>query len=309
MQTNSKKRILFIINPISGTRDKRFIKSYIIKYINHEFFLFDIIFTEYAQHATKLAKEAAEKNYDAVVAIGGDGSINEIALGIVNTNTALGIIPNGSGNGLAHYLKIPLNIQRAIEIINNFNIIPIDTATINEKLFVSVAGLGFDALVAKDFAKVKKRGFFSYFKIIVKNYFTYNRKMYVLYINKIKYERKAMMITLANSNQFGFNTIIAPNASINDGLLDVCLIKKIPLFEAPLLSLLLFLRKIDVSKRIEIIKTSELTILQHKSRVVHIDGDPQYLTKKLQIKVNPLSLKVIVPQITLNQLNSNLKID
>jgi len=302
MHLNEKKRILFIINPISGTRDKLFIESYIIKYINHNLFFFDIVFTEYAHHASKLAKEAVEKEYDAVVAIGGDGSINEVALGLVNSNTALGIIPNGSGNGLAHYLKIPLNVQKAIEIINNFNILPIDTATINEKLFVSVAGLGFDALVANDFSHAKTRGFFSYLKIIIRNYFTYRRKTYILYFNNTKIEKKAMMITLANSNQFGFNTIIAPNAVINDGLLDVCLIDKIPVFEAPLLSLLLFLRRIDVSKRIEIFKTSELTILQNKNRVVHIDGDPQNFTKKLQIKVKPLSLKVIVPEKMYHQL-------
>jgi len=309
MNSNLKKRILFIINPISGSRNKRFIEKFIRKYINQDVFFFEIIFTQYAKHATIIAKEAAEKEYDAVIAIGGDGTINEIALGLVGSNTALGIIPNGSGNGLAHYLKIPLNIQKAVEIINNFNIIPIDTATINDNLFVSIAGLGFDALVANDFAKVRKRGFFSYFKIIIKNYFTYHRKTYIIYINNLKIIRKAMMITLANSNQFGYNTVIAPNAVINDGLLEICLINKVPILEAPMLSLLLFLRKIDVSKRIEIFRANELRILHNKNKTVHIDGDPKYLDRELRIKVNPHSQRVIVPEKTFFQLSSNLPTD
>lgn len=306
MQLVNKKRVRFIINPISGTRDKLFIESYIIKYINHNLFIFDIEYTEYAHHATKLAKDAAQKGYDIVVAIGGDGSINEIALGLINSNTALAIIPNGSGNGLAHYLKIPLNVQKAIEIINDLNITPIDTATINEKLFVSIAGLGFDALVADNFAKSKTRGFLSYLKIIIKNYFTYRRKSYILYVDNKTIEKKAMMISLANSNQFGYDTIIAPNAIINDGLLDVCIIDKIPFFEVGLLSLLLFLRKIEVSKHVDIIKCKEIVIQQNKKRVIHVDGDPMHFEKRLHIKVNPLSLKVVVPEKTFNQLTKNL---
>jgi len=306
MQLGNKKRIRFIINPISGTRDKLFIESYIIKYINHNLFIFDIEFTEYAHHATKLAKDAAQKDYDVVVAIGGDGSINEVASGLVNSNTALAIIPNGSGNGMAHYLKIPLNVQKAIEIINNLYITPIDTATINDKLFVSIAGLGFDALVADNFAQSKTRGFFSYFRIIIKNYFTYRRKSYLLYVGDKKFKKKAMMISLANSNQFGYNTTIAPNAVINDGLLDVCIIHRIPFLEVGLLSLLLFLKRIDISNHVEIIKCKEMTILQNKKRVIHIDGDPLTFEKRLHIKVNPLSLKVVVPEKTFNQLSKNI---
>ena len=303
MTESAKKRIKFIINPISGTRDKEYIESYIIKHIKHTDFFFDIDYTEYAQHATIISKEATEKSYDAVIAIGGDGSINEIASSLTQTNTALGIIPNGSGNGLAHYLNIPLNVQRAIKIINDYKIIDVDTATINNKLFVSVAGLGFDALVAEGFAHSKTRGFFSYLKVIIQNYFSYKRGTYTLYYNGKKIEKKVMMITLANSNQFGYNSIIAPDAVINDGLLDVCLIEKVPFMEAPLLSLLLFLRRIDESRRIEIFKTKELTIIQNsKKRVVHIDGDPQIFSKKLHIKVHPKTLKLIVPEKTYDKL-------
>lgn len=265
----------------------------------------DIKFTAYKGHASVLAKEAVDKGYEAVVAIGGDGSINEIASVLIHTSTALGIIPNGSGNGLAHYLNIPFNVKKAVQIINEFKHITIDTASINNIPFVSVAGIGFDALVAKEFAQSKTRGFFSYLKIIVFNYLVYFRKKYILYVNNKKIKRKAMMISLANSNQFGYNSVIAPDAKINDGYINVCIIDKVPVFEAGIISLLLFLKKIDISKRIEIFKCKEITVLQNKNRVVHIDGDPTYQGKKLVFKVIPASLKIIAPEKTINQLTEN----
>jgi len=302
---DKKRKILFIINPISGTRNKDTVAGHIQNNINPNRNSVDIKFTTYKGHASVLAKEAVDNGYDAVVAIGGDGSINEIASVLIHTQTALGIIPNGSGNGLAHYLKIPFNIKKAVEIINGFNLITIDTASINNIPFISVAGIGFDALVAKEFAQSKTRGFFSYLKIIVFNYIVYFRKKYILYINNQKIKRKAMMISLANSNQFGYNSVIAPDARINDGYLNVCIMDKVPVFEAGIISLLLFLKKIDISKRIEILKCKEITVLQNKNRVVHIDGDPTYQGKKLVFKVIPASLKIIAPEKTINQLTEN----
>jgi len=308
MSDFQKKKIKFIINPISGTRKKELLETDINKYINHDKFDLDIVYTAYAQHAIELAKEAVEKSYDAVIAIGGDGSVNEVSKALVDSKTALGIVPNGSGNGLAHYLKISINVKKAIEIINEFKVIPIDTVSVNAHLFVSIAGIGFDALVADDFSHVKRRGFFSYLKIIIKNYILYYRKKYIIYIGDKKIKRKAMMITLANSNQFGYNTVIAPDAIINDGLIDVCIIKKIPIYEAGVLSLLLLLKQINMSNRIEIIKANKLSIIQSKNRPIHVDGDPKYIGKKLDIQINPLSLNVIVPQKTYNYLTTTVTV-
>jgi len=290
----SKKRIRFIINPISGTRDKYYLESFFINYINHRNISYDIVYTEYGGHGCILAKEAVDKNYDAVVAIGGDGTINDVAQGLINTDTALGIIPNGSGNGLGRCLRIPLSIKRAIDIINTFHAVDIDTARINGLFFVSIAGVGFDAQVAEDFAQSKTRGFFAYFSIIVNKYFKYKPKTYRLTYDGKTHEKKAMMISFANSNQYGFNTIIAPQAKVNDGLIDVCIIEKIPLIEAPFMSLLLFLRRIDASKNIEIIKTSEIKITQNKKRIGHVDGDAVLFDKEIEVKVFPKSLKVLV---------------
>ncbi|MDD3877567.1 MAG: diacylglycerol kinase family lipid kinase [Bacteroidales bacterium] len=290
----TKKKIKFIINPRSGTRDKFYIESFLIQYIDHRQISYEFCFTEYAGHGVELAKDAAMKNYDAVIAIGGDGTVNEVAKALVNSNTALGIIPNGSGNGLARYLKIPLTLKRAIDVINKFYVTEIDTATINGLFFVSIAGLGFDALVAENFAKTRIRGLYSYARIVLENFFKYKPKKYIFQIEDKTIIRNAMMVTFANSNQFGFNSVIAPTARINDGLIDLCIIKKIPFIEAPILSILLFLKRIDVSKHIEIIKTKEVVIKQSRKRVAHVDGDPVILEKDIHVKVHPLNLKVIV---------------
>lgn len=292
---SQKKKVLFIVNPKSGTQDKLFLESFITESINHKLISYIIQYTEYSKHAVTLTKDAVEKKFDAVIAVGGDGTINEVSQGLFGSDTALGIIPNGSGNGLAHYLEIPMNVKNAIDIINEFCIIPIDTAVLNNNLFVSVAGLGFDAMVAHNFARSKKRGFLSYFRIIFRKYFKYKPKTYRLIFDGKEIKRKAMMITCANSNQYGFNTVISPTAKINDGLIDVCIIEKIPIIETPLLSILLFLKKIDISNHIEIIKTSEITIIQTKKRAAHVDGDPIITEKNVNIRVNENSLKVIVP--------------
>jgi diacylglycerol kinase (ATP) len=299
---SQRKKILFIVNPKSGTQNKICLEEVIAERINHNRISFVIQNTKYRKHAIALAKEAVLNKFDAVIAVGGDGTINEVSQGIFGSNTALGIIPNGSGNGLAHYLKIPMNVRDAMDVINSFCIIPIDSAVLNNNIFVSVAGLGFDAMVAHNFSKSKERGFLSYFRIIFRKYFKYKPKNYRLIFNGKEIQRKAMMITCANSNQYGFNTVISPTAKINDGLIDVCIIEKIPVVETPLLSILLFLKKIDSSKHIEIIKTSEITIIQTKKRPAHVDGDPIVSGKKINIRVNKKSLNVIVPKKTAEQI-------
>ena len=228
-----KKKIIFIINPISGVGKQRLVETAIDKTLDKSIFDYDISYTSAPKHATELSKDAACKNYDIVVAVGGDGSINEVAKGIIGSNCTLGIIPIGSGNGLARHFNIPFDISQAIEVINKCNTIKIDTATINEQLFLSIAGVGFDALVANKFAKGKRRGFWSYFKITVREYPKYKPKKYSLTIDGKKMIRRALLVSFANSNQFGYNTSIAPMAIINDGFLDVCILKKVPIVKAP----------------------------------------------------------------------------
>lgn len=290
-----KKRIRFIINPISGIGKRNSIPALIDKVVGKNDIEHDIMFTEAAGHAVELAREAAEAGYDAVVAVGGDGSINEVARGVIGTNTAVGIIPAGSGNGLSHFMKIPFRKEKAIRKICQLKTTLIDTATINDILFVSVAGIGFDAWVAQKFASTKLRGFFSYARLVVSEYLFYQSKRYKIYVDGRTFRRKAFMLTFANSNQFGFNAQIAPTASLNDGLIDLCIIKKPSFLTAVFFLPLLFLGKLHKTPFLEVIKTKEVKVIQRKNYIVHTDGDHLYVSKELTVKVLPLSLRVIVP--------------
>ncbi|MFC2100654.1 diacylglycerol/lipid kinase family protein [Bacteroidota bacterium] len=292
-----KKKILFIINPISGvsTPFRKNILDQINNKINREIYDHQIVFTEKAGHACKLTINAIKEGYKIIVAVGGDGSINEIARVITGTDVTLGILPTGSGNGLAHHLSIPINISRAIEVINKCRTIKIDTANINDLFFLSIAGIGFDATVAQKYAQEKRRGFLSYFKIITLEYPRYKPKKYTLTIDGKKIKTRALFISFANSDQFGYKTTIAPDAKINDGFIDVCLVKKMPLIATPFLAPLIFLKKANRSKYIKIIKAKEVKLTMRKGKKINLDGESVDVSRKIKLKVNPLSLKVIVP--------------
>jgi diacylglycerol kinase (ATP) len=294
--TVQRKKIRFIINPISGVGRKPIIEKAINDNIDRDKFEHDIVYTKAANHATELSREAAEMNYDIVVAVGGDGSVNEVAKGIIGTNTSLGIIPAGSGNGLAHHLKISTNPAKAVKIINETNSILIDTVGINDETFVSIAGIGFDAYVAKKYAKEGRRGFWSYFKIVTQEYFSYKPKTYKLNIDGKIFEREALLISFANSSQFGYNASISPDAELADGLVDVCICKKVPLIEAPLIANLLYLKQIDKTKYVEIIKAQNIVIERNQNLVINLDGEPVRVGKTLNINVNPKSLRIIIPK-------------
>lgn len=290
-----KKRILFIINPISGVGRRNKLPGLIEKVAVRYDVVCTIAHSEYAGHAIRLAREAAQAGYDAVVAVGGDGSINEVAEGIAGTDCALGVIPAGSGNGLSHYLKIPFHKEKAISTIFAMRTTLIDTASINGRLFISVAGAGFDGRIAETFSHAHLRGFIAYAWMSVREYIFYQSKRYKIFVNGMTLKRKAFMLTFANSNQFGFNARIAPMASLNDGLLDLCIMKKPSLFAIPYFLPMLFLGKLHKTRYLEIIKTPEVRIFQLKSNVGHTDGDHHRFPREFLVKVHPLSLRIIVP--------------
>lgn len=289
------RRILFIVNPNSAKRNRNRISTAIKNSIDQKLNKITISYTKSAKHAITLSKNAVADSVDVIVAVGGDGTVNEVASQIINSPSVLGIVPLGSGNGLARHLGIPLNIEKAISLISKNNTSPIDTATINGKSFVSIAGVGFDAFVAERFAAGTRRGFLGYFQIIANEYLHYKPQKYGLIFDDGKViSEKALFIALANSNQFGYNTTIAPNAKIKDGLLDVCIVKKPEIYRLPLIANLLLLKRVDISPLVKIIKTKSLTINRAENDVVNIDGEPLILEKDLEIKINPLSLKIII---------------
>ncbi len=289
------KHILFIVNPVSGIGKQKGVERLIDTWLDKTWFIASIAYTTAPGHATEISRTAAGGGMDVVVAVGGDGTVNEVAAGLVGTATAMAIVPAGSGNGLARHLKIPMNQKRAIEVINRYNILKIDTATINDQLFVNVAGVGFDASVAKKFAVAGKRGFSTYLRITTNSYKNYEPRQYTLVVDGKVIKRRALLISFANSSQFGNNTSIDPAASVTDGYIDVCIVGKMPYWKAVFLAPLLFLKKFDQTKYIEIIRAKEVILRRRKGKSIHLDGDPKVMGKELTMKINPLSLIMITP--------------
>ncbi len=263
--------------------------------LQREKFDYTVVRTEKPGHATTLSREALEQGVDLVVAVGGDGTVNEAARPLIGTGTPLGIIPVGSGNGLARHLGIPTETDRSINVLNHFSLKTIDTVKANDEVFLSIAGVGFDALVAEKYADQQMRGFFSYAFISITEYFPYRPLTFRLVIDGRELEREALFISFANSNQFGYNTIIAPQAKIDDGLIDVCIVKKFPAWVSPFLAPMLLAKKIDQTPYVEIVRAKEV-FLKNKSNIINLDGEPVKLKENLHIKVIPASLNVVVPQ-------------
>jgi YegS/Rv2252/BmrU family lipid kinase len=284
------KRISVIINPISGVKSKVGVVDALKKTL-HPDFEYLVNFTERSNHATELSREAAEEAYDAVIAVGGDGTLNEVAKGLINTKTALGVIPMGSGNGFARHMKIPLNLKKAIETINAFNTELIDTAIVNGEPFIATVGLGFDALVGKKFADFGKRGLLSYMQVTTSEFMNFESSHYKLYIDGEKIKTKAFLINFANVGQYGNNAWIAPNASVKDGKLNVCLIEPFPAHLVADIIFKLFNKQLEKSKYYRTFMAEEIKVVA--PNLYHLDGEPRSSKKDIEVKIVPSSLYVI----------------
>jgi diacylglycerol kinase (ATP) len=293
LEEGNKKRVRFIINPISGIGRKNKIQLQIQKYLDHTKFDHEIVYTEGPKHAIELSKEAAQAGFDVVVAVGGDGSAHEVGLPLIGTNTALAIIPAGSGNGLARYLKLPMDHKKAIQRINNYTIRRIDTGVINNDVFLSTTGMGFDAFIAWKFALFGPRGLFSYVWLIFQEYFRYKPKSYKIEVNGEVIETEAFVVICGNSNQWGNNAIIAPKAEIDDGMLDLAVCKPFPFYAVFIMASLLFAGSVEESPYMTIYRAPSMKITQ-TTVLAHVDGEPVRLGRELNISVNPLSLNVLV---------------
>lgn len=286
-------KLLAIINPISGTGKQKGIEEILNKHLNKSRFCLFVEYTEYAGHAFELAKRAIDEKYDAVLAIGGDGTINEIARSLVGSNVTLGIIPCGSGNGLARHLGIPMSAKRAICWLNNAVVVKMDTVLANDKLFVNVAGVGFDAFISHEFDKMDSRGLSSYFKAVVKSFFTYSQKEFIVETNNEKHEWKGFLLSFANSSQFGNNAFIAPKASLFDGKINLVLLKKPKWYQIPGVAIKTFTKRLDRSSLFTQITGDEFQIKQD-CILGHVDGEPIEFGQHIHLKVLPASLNVFV---------------
>ncbi|WP_028297512.1 diacylglycerol/lipid kinase family protein [Olivibacter sitiensis] len=288
-----KRRIQFIINPIAGGKDKTDFQLLVEQYLDPRDFESYFSFTEYVSHGIELAKAAVENKVDMVVAVGGDGTINEVASGVLNSDIPLGIVPLGSGNGLARFLKIPIDPIKAIQRIASGKVGSIDSGQVNGRAFFNMAGVGFDALISNRFAEKKNRGALEYMKVVLSEINKYKPKQYTIETDGAVISREAFMISIANSPQYGNNAYVSPKASLRDGLLDVCIIKQFPLYQFPILIFHLFSRTADQSEYVEIIKAKRILIRRTNNEPVHLDGEPYEYGEELLIEVLPHSLKVV----------------
>lgn len=288
------KNIAFIINPIAGTMNKRRIPKIIDSSLDREQWNPDIVFTEYKGHATELATQYAQMDFDAVVAVGGDGTVSEVATGLRDTDTALAIIPIGSGNGLARHLNIPLRLSRAVELLNCSEAIPMDYAMLNERPFFCTCGMGFDALISEHFAAAGKRGMRTYIEQIIKDVFQYTPQHCTIKGDGVNLETDAFLLTVANANQWGNAAYIAPQASVQDGLLDIAILSPFPILAVPGLIMQLFTKTLDKGLFMNTIRTRELTLLRSEPAPFHCDGDPVDVGCEAHIRVVHDGLKVLV---------------
>lgn len=290
-----KRKILAVINPISGTSNKEFMPETIARCIDPGKFDVVVRFTQHASHATLLTEEAIKEGFYGVIAVGGDGTINEVAAALRDSSTALGIIPCGSGNGLARHLGIPMNVEKALEIINLDNIEALDYCTANDRPFFCTCGVGFDAHVSQKFAEAKKRGPLSYIQKTLVEYLKYRCKTYSIEMNDRVVTEKAFVIACGNASQYGNNAFITPRASMHDGLIDVTVIHPFTPLDTAVLGVLLFTRHIDQDTNINTFRTSELTIHRPKPDVMHIDGEPIMMDADIHIKCHKAGIKIFLP--------------
>lgn len=289
----TKKRILFVVNPVSGGKKKTAFNKQVLEVLDLSRFEPTFKTTNHVNHAFELARQAIEEKYDAVIAVGGDGTINEIGSALAGTNTPLGIIPEGSGNGLALYLGIPMNESAALRRINRFDSVAVDCAKVGDERFFNIAGMGFDASVSDKFANETFRGPVGYLRTVINVLSKYKPKKYRFTIDGKSYEREAFMISVANSPQYGNNAYIAPNASITDGILDVCIVHKFPLYTLPMMIFHLFNKTADQSEYVEIIPGKHIIIEQEGKDPVHLDGEPKDLGQRIEIEVMEKALNII----------------
>ena len=292
LKMSEKLKILFIVNPISGIGKQNNFQHIVETSINNDRFDWQIAHTKYAGNAKEIAADAVKQGYNIVTAVGGDGSINEVAGALAGSRTALAVIPCGSGNGFARHLGLSLKPSKAIRLLKDATFRRIDTAFVNDKFFLSVAGVGFDSTVAEKFAHLPGRGMTTYLKAVLSEYFSYSPKTYEITADGKTFTRDALLITLCNSSQYGYGFRIAPNAELNDGKLNLCIIHKPILPEIPLVIAQIMAGKANHSHCVEIIECENVEIKNNDCGMINLDGETVETGTIFNAGINKSSLKI-----------------
>jgi diacylglycerol kinase (ATP) len=295
------KNVLFIVNKFSGTGYQPAVEGQILAACEKFDIECSIEFTAGRGHAAALAKEGVQKKFDRIIAVGGDGTANEVAQGLLHTSTPMGIIPKGSGNGLGRHLGISMKIDQALDQILNGQIITMDTFRMNDQLSLNVSGIGFDGHIANLFGTGQKRGFWGYAKLVIREYFTY--KEFEARFSSLSTPsghttiaaQKSFMIAIANSSQYGNNAKVAPIASVMDQALHLAIVRKVPAQRGFHFGYQMFTGKLETGKDYECLSFQQGTINLPFPVAYHIDGEPCGHSASFKIELLPLSLNMIVP--------------
>jgi YegS/Rv2252/BmrU family lipid kinase len=291
----AKEKICLIINPVSGTESKKNIPEDVAAAIDQKKYDLMIRVTGYPEHATEMALEAAKKKYRYVIAAGGDGTVNEVARALVNTDTILGILPLGSGNGLARDLGIPMDTEKALGIILSGHTRSIDYGIANNHIFFCTCGFGFDAFVSGRFAEEKKRGPLGYVRNVLESVVDFRAEEYEITSDEGSFTEKAFILTCANASQYGNDAFIAPGASMDDGKMNVSILKPLNALEIPQTTLQLFTKNIDKNSKMISLLTRSLHIKRARPGVMHIDGDPVMTSTEIDVRMIHKGLNVLAP--------------
>jgi len=287
-----KKKIRFIINPISGGVKKAKVPQMIEEHLDHSLFEYDIAITQYKKHAKSIAEESAREGIDIVCAVGGDGSVHEVGTALVGTTCHLAIIPTGSGNGLARHLKIPLKTPQAIQNINGLYSLLMDTGLANDKPFLGVGGYGFDAFIAKRFDEYHIRGFWGYAQLVYEEYFSYNPPKMKIQLENETIKGKYLLCSIANSSEFGNGFCISPKSNVHDGKMEFVMLSKFAFWKTLGILSRFFFKRIEGSKHIRIVSFEKARI-HLEVPLAHYDGEPFDVRKEINIQIIPKSLHVL----------------
>ena len=289
-----RTKIVFIVNPISGISDKKRIINLIPKYLDSCRFDWTVCRTEYRGHASVLATQASKEGADVVVAVGGDGTVNEVARSLIHSDSALGIIPCGSGNGLARHLRIPMKPEGALQVLSDCHIEQLDFGMIDQNPFFCTCGVGFDAFISDRFSKAGHRGLITYIKNTLKEGVRYKSDTYEIMIDGERHVFRAFVIACANASQYGNDAYIAPQASMRDGLMDVTIMEPFSLLDRLQIAIQLFKKNITSNSHIRTFRCSQLHIKRSAPGVIHLDGDPKEAGEELDVKIIPQGIRMVV---------------
>ena len=288
------KKVFFIVNRFSGTGFSADLEAMILARCKDHGVGCALEYTQGPGHATSLARQATDLGYDTVVAVGGDGTVNEVAQALLHAPASMGIIPKGSGNGLARHLGIPMKINLAVNCLFNSEVIHMDTFRINEKLSLNVSGIGFDGYIADLFGGETTRGFQGYTKLVLNEFLNFSEFEAEITFGDTQLRKKAFVIAIANSSQYGNNAKIAPAASVCDEMLNVSILKKFPGYRLDFIYSF-FTGTIDQSAYCETLRVRDLTISLTAPMSFHIDGEPAGKADAFKVEMVPASLRMLIP--------------